>query len=252
MSKQMPLPLRKRQFNFRTGELLLVDKPAGWTSFDVVNKLRYRLRKLTGIKRIKVGHSGTLDPMATGLLLIATGKATKQLTELTGLPKAYAGTIRFGESTPSYDAETEVDHHYPTDHLNDTLLKQLVAQHLTGQIDQRPPIYSAIKVDGKRLYKAARAGQQVEVPMRTVEVSKFELRRIALPEVDFVVQCSKGTYIRSLAHDLGQLAQSGAHLTALRRTAIGEYNVADAYTVDQLTAYLDEQVALLSDQDEQG
>jgi len=235
----MPEP-SERIFDFAAGELLLIDKPKGWTSFDVVNKLRYRLRKLTGIKRIKVGHSGTLDPMATGLLLIATGKATKQLTQLTGLPKSYTGTIRFGESTPSYDAETEPDKSYPTQHLTSELLQQTVEQHLLGEIEQRPPMFSAIKIDGKRLYKLARKGEQVEVPLRRVEVSRFELTEFRLPqEVDFEVAVSKGTYVRSLAHDLGQLSNSGAHLTALRRTDVGAYAIDDAYTVPAFTAHLD-------------
>lgn len=240
-----PTPLKQRTFNFREGELLLVDKPKGWTSFDVVNRLRFRLRKITGVKGIKVGHSGTLDPMATGLLLIATGKFTKKLTELTGLPKVYTGTIRFGESTPSYDAETEPDHAFPIDHINESLLRTVVDEQLTGELQQQPPIYSAIKVDGKRLYKSARAGQEVEIPKRSVVVSKFLLSKVELPNVDFEVACSKGTYIRSLAHDLGKLCNSGAHLSALIRTEIGPYKLDEAYTVEELSAYLDEEILKL-------
>lgn len=230
-------------FDFRGGELLLVDKPRGWTSFDVVNRLRYRLRKLTGVKRIKVGHSGTLDPMATGLLLIATGKATKQLTGLTGLPKSYTGTIRFGASTPSYDAETEADAEYPIDHLTAERLTAAVAEHFTGEIDQRPPQFSAIKVDGKRAYASARAGKEVDIPLRRVRVSAFELTHVGLPDVRFAVDVSKGTYVRSLAHDLGQAVGSGAHLVALRRTRIGGYELRDAYDLQALTDHLDDLIA---------
>ena len=231
------------RFDFRAGELLLVDKPAGWTSFDVVNRLRFRLRKLTGVKRIKVGHSGTLDPMATGLLLIATGKATKRLTELTGLPKAYTGTMRFGGSTPSYDAETEVDARFPIEHLTQGQLVKLIAERFTGVIEQRPPAFSALKVGGKRAYTAARAGEALELPLRRVEVTRFALTRVALPEVDFAVEVSKGTYIRSLAHDLGRAADSGAYLTALRRTSIGPYALDDAYDLAELTDLLDGAIA---------
>ena len=225
--------------DFAAGQLLLVDKPAGWTSFDVVNKLRYRLRRLTGVKRIKVGHSGTLDPMATGLLVIATGKATKALSALTGLPKVYTGTIRFGASTPTYDAESELDATYSTEHLTAELLRGLVRERFSGEIEQRPPAFSAIKVDGKRLYELARRGQAVQVPTRRVEVSRFELTRVELPEADFEVACSKGTYIRSLAHDLGRAADSGAYLTSLRRTRVGDYRIEDARDVEAITAALD-------------
>ena len=227
------------RLDFAAGTLLLVDKPPGYTSFDVVNKLRFRLRRLTGVKRIKVGHSGTLDPMATGLLLIATGGWTKRLTELTGLPKAYAGTITFGATTPSYDADSEVDARYPIEHLSRERLEAAIAAELSGRIQQRPPAYSAIKVDGQRAYARARAGQEVELPTREVVVSGFTLTRVDLPEVDFEVAVSKGTYVRSLAHDLGRLVGSGAHLSALRRTGIGEYDIADAATLDELTAGLD-------------
>ena len=230
-------------FDFRAGELLLVDKPRGWTSFDVVNRLRYRLRELTGVKRIKVGHSGTLDPMATGLLLVATGKATKRLTALTGLPKGYTGTIRFGASTPSYDAETEVDATYPTGHLTRRAIEREIDAAFTGVIEQRPPAFSAIKVGGRRAYAAARRGEVVELPMRRVEVMSFAVTRCGLPDVDFAVEVSKGTYIRSLAHDLGRAVGSGAYLSALRRTSIGDYRVGDAYGLDALTDHLDALIA---------
>ena len=225
--------------DFAAGGLLLVDKPKGYTSFDVVNKIRYRLRKITGVKRIKVGHSGTLDPMATGLLLIATGKATKTLTELTGLPKSYTGTITFGATTPSYDAETEREGDYPTAHVTRAVLASAIAEHMTGDIEQLPPVYSAIKVDGKRAYKAARAGQEIKLEPRCVHVGSFELTRVEMPEADFAVDVSKGTYVRSLAHDLGQLVGSGAYLSALRRTSVGPYRMADGRTLDEITEALD-------------
>ncbi len=242
MIEHSQLPYTERSFDFVAGELLLIDKPKGWTSFDVVNRIRYRLRKITGIKKIKVGHSGTLDPMATGLLLIATGKFTKKLTELTGLPKVYTGTICFGESTPSYDAETEADHNYPTDHITEEQLNALVKAKFFGEIDQKPPIFSAIKVGGKRAYKSARAGQAVEIPMRRVVVSQFDLTRFEMPQVDFVVACSKGTYIRSLAHDLGHAADSGAHLCALRRTKIGDFDIETAYDCNAFAEWLDAKI----------
>ena len=234
-----PLVTDLQAHDFAAGGLLLVDKPKGYTSFDVVNKIRYRLRRITGVKRIKVGHSGTLDPMATGLLLIATGKATKSLTALTGLPKAYTGTVTFGATTPSYDAETEREGDYPTAHLTRERLEATVAEHLTGDIAQLPPIYSAIKVDGKRAYKAARAGQDIKLEPRRVRVDDFRLTRVEMPEADFSVAVSKGTYVRSLAHDLGHLAGSGAYLSALRRTRVGDYRLEDAAPLDAIAEALD-------------
>jgi len=226
------------QYNFHTGETLLVDKPKGWTSFDVVNKIRFRLRHITGVKRIKVGHAGTLDPMATGLLIICTGKFTKKLTDFQGLDKTYTGTLQLGKTTPSYDAETEADATFPTEHITDELLHEKTKQ-FTGDIEQIPPMYSAIKVDGKRLYKAARRGEVVERKPRNVRVDTFDLTRIELPEVDFSVTCSKGTYIRSLAHDLGQAVGSGAYLTALCRTRIGDFKLEDAWDLEELIAMLE-------------
>lgn len=231
-------PLSDR--DFLTGTLLLVDKPKGYTSFDVVNQIRFRLRKLTGVKKIKVGHSGTLDPMATGLLLIATGKHTKALAELTGLPKTYAGTMTFGGSTPSYDAETPINNEFPLAHLNQEVLAKAIEENFLGDIEQMPPIYSAIKVDGKRAYASARAGKPVELKPRPVRVDTFELSRIALPEVDFHVAVSKGTYVRSLAHDLGQQVGSGAYLSALRRTRIGHFSIDDAKSLATIIAELED------------
>lgn len=224
-------------YDFLGGATLLVDKPKGWTSFDVVNKIRYALRNRLSVKKIKVGHAGTLDPMATGLLIICTGKATKSLAQLQGLSKTYTGTIFFGGSTLSYDAETEIDQHFPTDHITGALL-ETARQQFLGEIEQVPPIFSAIKVDGQPLYKKARRGEKVEVKSRRVSIYAFDLTRTELPEVDFQVHCSKGTYIRSLAYDLGRAVGSGAHLTALRRTTIGNFSIENAWVLDKLIGAL--------------
>ncbi len=226
------------QFDFIAGETLLVNKPKTWTSFDVVNKIRYRLRNITGIKRIKVGHAGTLDPMATGLLIICTGKFTKKLSVFQGLDKTYTGTIDLGASTPSYDAETEPDATYPTEHITEELLQNTRKQFL-GEIEQIPPMFSAIKVDGQPLYKKARKGQKVEVKARQVHIHEFSLSQINLPQVDFRITCSKGTYIRSIAHDYGQALNSGGYLSALCRTSIGEYQLSDAWNLEELIEVLE-------------
>lgn len=225
------------QYDFLAGAKLLVDKPKDWTSFDVVNKIRYALRKRLEVKKIKVGHAGTLDPMATGLLIICTGKATKTLHDLQGLSKEYTGTIQLGGTTPSFDAETDIDETFPTDHITPELLETARRQFL-GDIEQVPPIFSAIKVDGQPLYKKARRGEQVEIKARNVHIFEFTFTRIELPEVDFYVRCSKGTYIRSLAHDLGKAVQSGGHLTALRRTSIGDHSITDAWNLEELIEQL--------------
>jgi len=196
------------------------------------------LRHITGVKRIKVGHAGTLDPMATGLLIICTGKFTKKLTDFQGLDKTYTGTLQLGKTTPSYDAETEANATFPTEHITDELLHEKTKQ-FTGDIEQIPPMYSAIKVDGKRLYKAARRGEVVERKPRNVRIDTFDLTRIELPEVDFSVTCSKGTYIRSLAYDLGEAVDSGAYLTALCRTRIGDFKLEDAWDLEELIAMLE-------------
>lgn len=217
--------------DWESGALVLIDKPLEWTSFDVVNKVRNTLRRALG-KKIKVGHAGTLDPLATGLMILATGKATKQLQHLTGLDKTYTGTLRFGATTPSFDLETEPDAEYPIEHLNQEVLEKAVEQ-FKGDILQHPPVFSAIKKDGKPLYKSARKGKAEIPPPRPVTIHQFRLIRIALPEADFEVHCSKGTYIRSLVHDFGQEVGSGAHLTSLRRTSIGEYKLESSFTVEE-------------------
>jgi tRNA pseudouridine55 synthase len=216
--------------DYLEGQVLLIDKPLHFTSFQAVNKLKYLLINKVGLpKKFKIGHAGTLDPLASGLLLICTGKFTKRITELQGQAKEYTGTFHIGATTPSYDLETEVDQHFPTEHITEALIHETVEQFL-GEIDQKPPIFSAIKKDGVRLYEHARAGETIEIASRKTTIHEFEITRIALPEVDFRVVCSKGTYIRSLAFDFGQALQSGAHLTALRRTKIGDYDVANAVT----------------------
>lgn len=217
--------------DFLAGEILLIDKPYRWTSFDVVKKVRYAIKKHLKVKKIKVGHAGTLDPLATGLLIICTGKKTKSIQELMGMEKKYSGTIALGGSTPSFDLETEISQVYPTDHIDaDMMLK--ATQALTGEILQTPPIFSAKKIDGKRAYDLARKGEEVKMNRQLVEVTQFDIETKDFPNIDFEITCSKGTYIRSLAHDFGQLCDSGAHLTALRREAIGEFKVQDAFTVE--------------------
>lgn len=212
------------------GQVLLIDKPLTWSSFQAVNKLKYVLKNRLDLpKKFKIGHAGTLDPLATGLLIVCTGKFTKRIPELMGQAKEYTGTIHLGATTPSYDLETKIDAVFPTDHITESLIKETVQQFI-GEIDQKPPVFSAIKKDGKRLYEHARAGEEVEIEARKTTIHEFEITRIALPEIDFRVSCSKGTYIRSLAHDFGLALQSGGHLTVLRRTKIGDYNVDDAVT----------------------
>lgn len=235
-----------RQIDFQAGSTLLVDKPQGWTSFDVVNKIRHRLRKITGIKRIKVGHAGTLDPLATGLLILCTGKFTKKLTNFQGLDKEYTGTFRLGATTPSYDSETEIDNSFPFDHIDSDALEQ-ARQQFIGTIQQVPPMFSAIKVDGQPLYKRARKGEVIEVKARTVHLHEFELANIDIPNVDFRLLCSKGTYVRSLAHDMGQALNSGAYLTALRRTQVGEFRIENAWNLEELIEQLEERIALMEE-----
>jgi tRNA pseudouridine55 synthase len=217
--------------DYLNGQILLIDKPLNWTSFQAVNKLKYALINKLGLpKKFKIGHAGTLDPLATGLLLVCTGKFTKRITELQGQAKEYTGTFFIGATTPSYDLETEIDNTFPTSHIDEALIKETVKQFL-GEIDQKPPIFSAIKKEGVRLYEHARAGKTVEIATRKTTIHEFEITRIALPEIDFRVVCSKGTYIRSLAFDFGRAMNSGSHLTALRRTKIGDYDVTEAVDV---------------------
>ena len=210
--------------DFQNGEIILIDKELNWTSFDVVSKLRYSIKKKLDLKKIKVGHAGTLDPLATGLLIICTGKMTKRIDEFSCLNKTYTGKITIGSTTPSYDLETKPNVYYPTDHVNDELI-QNTAKKFIGKILQKPPIFSAVKKDGVRLYKFARKGVDVRIEKREITIHDFTIISINFPEIEFSVSCSKGTYIRSLANDFGKELGSGAHLSELRRTSIGEYSV---------------------------
>jgi tRNA pseudouridine55 synthase len=220
------------------GQVLLIDKPLNWTSFQAVNKLKYALINQVGLpKKFKIGHAGTLDPLATGLLIVCTGKFTKRISEIQAQIKEYTGTFFVGATTPSYDLETEIDFTFPTNHIDNELIHETVKQFL-GEIDQKPPIYSAIKKDGVRLYEHARAGETIEIASRKTTIYEFEITRINLPEIDFRISCSKGTYIRSIAFDFGKALNSGAHLTALRRTKIGDYDVNDGVGVDEFVEEL--------------
>jgi tRNA pseudouridine55 synthase len=201
--------------------VLLIDKPIGWTSFQAVKKVKYEL------KSKKIGHAGTLDPLATGLLIICTGKMTKSIESIQAQPKEYTGTFVLGETTPSFDLETETDAQYPVEHINEDLIHKTVGKFL-GEIEQTPPLFSAVKIDGQRAYDIARKGGTAEIKSKIVTIYEFEITRIELPQVDFRVKCSKGTYIRSLARDFGQSLNSGAYLTNLRRTKIGDYSVENA------------------------
>lgn len=211
-------------YNFQEGEVLLIDKPLEWTSFDVVKKIRNNIR----IK--KVGHAGTLDPLASGLLIVCTGKKTKTINDLMGQEKEYTGIIQLGASTPTLDKESEVDETFPTEHITAEKINTIKKQFI-GEIDQVPPIFSAIKVNGKRLYKSARQGQEVEIEPRKVEIIELEFTKFEGTELHFRVVCSKGTYIRSLARDIGKALESGGYLTELRRTRIGDHLVKNAKTV---------------------
>lgn len=231
-------------FEFEKGEVLLINKPYTWTSFDVVGKMRSVIRQRMGIRKIKIGHAGTLDPLATGLLILCTGKFTRRIDEFQGLEKEYTGTFRLGETTPSFDLETPVDRTFPMTSVSwcetQSMWEKIhdAAKHFTATFDQVPPQYSAIKVDGKRAYESARKDINVEIKARQVTVSAFEITRIDLPSVDFRVVCSKGTYIRSLARDFGELLGCGAHLTALCRTRIGSFHLRDAYEIDDFQKIL--------------
>jgi len=217
--------------DFKNGQVLLIDKPLEWTSFQVVNKIRWELKQRFNLKKIKVGHAGTLDPLATGLLILCTGKFTKQIEKFQAQQKEYTGTFTLGGTTPSYDLETEIDKTYATEHITSQMIKD-ATRHFLGEIEQKPPLFSAIKKDGKRLYEHARAGETVEIKSRKVTINSFEITATNLPKVAFKISCSKGTYIRSIAHDFGQALNSGAHLSALRRTKIGNFNVENAQSIE--------------------
>lgn len=208
----------------QTGKTLLIDKPLGWTSFSAVNKIKWDIKKTYKLKKIKVGHAGTLDPLATGLLLICTGKFTKKINEFQAQKKEYTGCITLGATRPSYDMETEIDQVFDTDHISEEMIHK-ATNAFTGEIQQYPPMFSAIKKDGKRLYELAREGKSVDIQPRTIHIISFEITKIDMPKLYFRVKCSKGTYIRSLAYDFGKFLNSGAYLSSLRRTKIGDFNV---------------------------
>lgn len=218
--------------DYKEGQVILIDKPLEWTSFQAVNKVRWLIKKEFGIKKIKVGHAGTLDPLATGLLIICSGKFTKKIDTYQAQEKEYTGTFTLGATTPSYDLETEIDQTFDISKITNDEIKS-AARSFIGEIQQQPPVFSALKKDGKRLYEFARNGEEVEIPFRTVTILEFEITNINLPKVDFRVVCSKGTYIRSLAHDFGRSLNSGAHLSALRRTKIGAFSVENAVGIKE-------------------
>ncbi len=223
--------------DFLNGQVLLIDKPYGWTSFQAVKKIKYDLKKHLGIKKIKVGHAGTLDPLASGLLIVCTGKMTKNISEFQNQPKTYKAVFKLGATTPSYDLETKIDHTFPTDHITKELILETTKQFI-GTIQQKPPVFSAIKHQGERLYEKARRGESVDIKSREVHIHTYNIDKINMPNIACTIQCSKGTYIRSLAHDFGKAMESGAHLIELRRTKIGEFDVANAITPDKFAALL--------------
>lgn len=231
--------------DFRKGEVILIHKPLTWTSFQVVNKMKFAIKSFERNQNdpsiptsmIKIGHAGTLDPLATGLLIVCTGKETKNIERYQAQEKEYTGTFFIGATTPCYDLEKPIDVNYPTEHITDALIME-ATKKFTGTIMQTPPLFSAIKIDGKRAYDIARAGKTAEIKAKEITISEFEITRIALPEVDFRVVCSKGTYIRSLARDFGEALKSGAHLTALCRTRIGSYVLENAMSIEAFEASL--------------
>ncbi len=230
--------MNNSEYDFRQGEILLVDKPLHWTSFDVVNKLRWRLRKKYNIKRFKVGHAGTLDPLASGLLIICTGKSTKLSMALTAEDKTYKGTFLLGKTTPSFDLETAFNATFDVDHITEEDIYK-IARRFEGPQKQTPPVFSAKKVKGKRAYESARKGEHVELEANPIELFSFSIEAIRFPEVDFKIKCSKGTYIRSVARDFGKALNAGATLIALRRTQSGEFNIKEAKTVDEWIDIID-------------
>lgn len=226
--------------NFKDGAIICVNKPYGWTSFGVVNKVRYFVCRKQGVKKLKVGHAGTLDPLATGVMILCTGRATKRIEEFQAHTKEYVATLRLGATTPSFDLEKEVDATYPTDHITRELVEETLRQFV-GSIEQVPPAFSACKVDGKRAYDLARKGREVELKPKTLVIDEIELLACELPDIRIRVVCSKGTYIRALARDIGVALHSGAHLTALERTRVGDVRLEDCLALDQVEAWVDAQ-----------
>lgn len=226
--------------NFKEGEVLYFDKPLTWTSFAVVNKIRYHISKKIGVKKIKVGHAGTLDPLATGVMIICTGKATKRIEEFQYHTKEYIATLKLGATTPSFDLEKEIDATYPTDHITREMVEEVLKSFI-GTIEQVPPVFSACKIDGKRAYDLARKGDDVELKAKTLVIDDIELLECNLPEIKIRVVCSKGTYIRALARDIGVALNSGAHLTELIRTRVGDVKLEDCMKPEDFEKWLNEQ-----------
>lgn len=224
--------------DFLTGETLIIDKPHGWTSFDVVKRMRTVLTRRYRIKKLKVGHAGTLDPLATGLMIVVTGRSTKLIESLQSGVKEYVATIALGATTPSFDLETEIDAHYPTDHITRELVETVLGRFI-GRIEQVPPAFSACKIDGRRAYQLARKGKEVDLKPKILVIDELELLEFTPESITVRIVCSKGTYIRALARDIGQALGSGGHLTALRRTRVGDYTLADALDIDRAARLLE-------------
>ena len=237
--------------NPQKGEIICFNKPYRWTSFDLVMKVRGKLKARIGVKKLKVGHAGTLDPLATGVLIVCTGKATKQIDELQAHTKEYVATLRLGATTPSFDLETEEDAQYPTSHITPELINQILPQ-FRGTIMQTPPVFSAVKINGKRAYKFARKGQEVELKAKPLTIDEIEVMSMDLEKQQLVIRvvCSKGTYIRALARDIGQALHSGAYLTDLCRTRVGDYRLADCMDIQQFDSWLDQQTFETLDEQE--
>jgi tRNA pseudouridine55 synthase len=231
-------PNAPAQNQFQKGKLMLVDKPVNWTSFDLVNKIRLAITRTYKIKKIKVGHAGTLDPLATGLVIVCSGKATKTISELSLLTKEYTGTFVLGATTPSYDLEKEIDKRYSYEFITEEMI-YATAQKFLGEQEQIPPVFSAIQVKGKRAYNYAREGEKIELKSRKIHIFEFDILNINLPNVDFRLKVSKGTYIRSIARDFGLQLNSGAYLTNLRRTKIGDYDISNALTVNNIISIIE-------------
>ena len=227
--------------DFIAGEILYFNKPLKWTSFDLVNKFRYKLSRKLHVKKIKVGHAGTLDPLATGVMIVCTGKATKRIDEFQYQTKEYIATLKLGETTPSFDLEKEVDAVYPTEHITQAMVEETLS-HFLGTIEQIPPVFSACKVEGKRAYELARKGEEVNLQSKTLVIDEIELLEYALPIIKIRVVCSKGTYIRALARDIGEALHSGAHLIGLERTRIGNVTLDQCMSPEEIDAFLDKAV----------
>lgn len=232
--------------DFIEGEILYFNKPLRWTSFDLVNKFRYKLSRKLKVKKIKVGHAGTLDPLATGVMIICTGRATKRIEEFQYQTKEYVATLKLGETTPCFDLEKEVDAVYPTEHISRSMVEEVLTSFV-GKIQQVPPVFSACKVDGKRAYDLARKGEEVELKAKTLVIDEIELLNCELPVIKIRVVCSKGTYIRALARDIGVALNSGAHLIALERTRIGDITLDQCMNPEDIDAFLDNEVKIINE-----